>query len=218
MLSRMEVSADYICEHEMPQPWVTCTDCMLLPHDQQPIPPRPKPAPPKPAVTKRKRKAASARSPKRTRSAATRSPTALPRSVDDATPALFGDKDLAYEIPDTNLSYHAQGADKDWLPISSMPTELRKQGWVYLKIQDRLVARCQVKGIGYRDRRWSHEHTDTASDAGPGPTLELDGSDWQFVSISLGPDSNAKLRGYRYLITESDGSVHPPVSEVDPGE
>ena len=214
----MKVPADHICEHGMPQPWATCTDCMLLPRDLQPVPPRPEPAPKptKKPVAKRtaKPRGSSAGSSARRASSTAPSAARLPRSDRDAVPPLTGDKDLAYEIPDTNLRFHVQGPDGAWLPISSMPHELRDLGFVYLQTHRRLVARCRVKGIGFRDRRWTHEPPETASDAGPGATIELHGEDWQFISIDLGSGADAQVRGYRYLITEPDGSVRLPTDEA----
>ena len=32
----MEVAEDFVCDHGMPKPWVTCIDCMELPFDEQP--------------------------------------------------------------------------------------------------------------------------------------------------------------------------------------
>jgi hypothetical protein len=185
---------------------------MLLPHDRQPEPPRPKPTPPKPAAKRRPVKAKGSSAPSSARRAAStpRQSTRLPKSDDDAVPALFGDRDLAYEIPDTNLRYHVQGSDSGWLAISSMPRELRESGWVYLQTGRNLAARCRVKGIGFRDRRWTHEGPGDTFDAGPGATLELYGDGWEYVSIDLGPDGDVEVDGYRYLITEPDGSVHLP--------
>lgn len=218
----MKVEADFVCEHEMPQPWVTCHECMFLPFDQRPVPPKPEPEPPKPKPKRAKRTSPSTKSATksapgakrskrsaRTSSSSTARPSrTLPKSVGDDSPPLVGDKDLAYEIPDTNLRYHVQGADKVWLPISTMPTELRSNGWVYLKSDDRVVARCRVKGVGYRDQRWSHESAETTSDVGPGPTLELSG-DWEFMSVDIGPNGAVEIRGYSYLATGDDGVVRP---------
>ena len=139
--------------------------------------------------------------------AAPRPSTRLPRTIDDDVPPLVGSNDLAYEIPASNLRHHVQGPDNSWLPISSMPKELRNNGWVYLQTDTELVARCQVKGVGFREKRWTHEPAEHTSDAGPGPTLELKGEHWQFVSIELGPDGDAETDGYRYVITQSDGTA-----------
>ena len=210
----MKVPADFVCEHGMPQPWATCTDCMLLPHDLQPEPPPPEPAEVKPAKRASRTKAAtsagSTRTPRRgSRTSKVRVSTRLPRTETDSIPELFGDKDLAYEIPEANLRYHVQGSDSNWLSISSMPRELRDGGWVYLQTGSKLVARCRVKAIGFRQRRWTHEKPGDTSDAGPGGTLELYEDGWEFVSIDLGPEGEREVRGYRYLITEADDSVSP---------
>jgi hypothetical protein len=189
---------------------------MLLPHDRQPQPP-PEPAKAKPAKrtpAKRAAKGSSRSSSKRTSAATRRRSTRLPKSDTDESPALFGDKDLAYEIPDTNLRYHVQGIDSGWLSISLMPKELRDNGWVYLQTGPKLVARCRVKSIGFRRRRWTHEKPGDTSDAGPGGVLELFEDGWEFVSIDLGPDGEQEVRGYRYLITDPDGSVRPAPIET----
>ena len=133
----------------------------------------------------------------------------MPKSDTDSPPELFGDKDLAYEIPTANLHYYVQGSESTWLPISSMPVELRAGGWVYLKSGERLVAKAKVKAIGFRKQRWTHESADTATDIGPGATLELDGDDWQLIKIELGPDGDAEVPTYRYLVTNPDGTVTP---------
>ncbi|MFW2383489.1 MAG: hypothetical protein ACN4GZ_17175 [Acidimicrobiales bacterium] len=209
----MKVPADFVCEHGMPQPWVTCTDCMLLPHDRQPKPPTPEPVkvtPAKRAPAKKKARV------KRSKTGATSSPrqsTRLPKTETDPIPMLVGDKDLAYEIPDTNLRYHVQGTDSGWLSISTMPKELRESGWVYLQTGRKLVARCRVKGIGFRQRRWSHEKPGDTADAGPGGTIEVFDDGWEFVSIDLGVDGDKEVSGYRYVITDPDDSVRVAVSD-----
>jgi hypothetical protein len=155
-----------------------------------------------------KRKAGVRRSSGKTRAASSPRPsTRLPKTEADPIPVLFGDKDLAYEIPDSNLRYHVQGTDSGWLSISTMPKELRDSGWVYLQTGRKLVARCRVKGIGFRQRRWSHEKPGDTADGGPGGTLELFDEGWEFVSIDLGGEGDKEVRGYRYVITDTDGSV-----------
>ncbi|MDA3040780.1 MAG: hypothetical protein O3C27_14865 [Actinomycetota bacterium] len=138
----------------------------------------------------------------------------MPKSGDDEVPPLLGDKDLAYAIPPQNLRYHVQGSDQDWLPISSMPHELRAGGFVYLQDDAKWIARCRVRGIGFRERRWTHEHPSSTADAGPGATLELFGDEWELVSIHLGPAGEAEVRGYRYLVTLPNGSVRLPEVEA----
>ncbi len=196
----MEVAEDFVCEHGMPKPWVTCVDCMELPYDEQPRPPRevkPKPAPKAPARTSAK----ATRSPRAKRPP--RPPAArLPRSVTDPLPDLVGGHDLAYEIPPDDLGSYISGGESDWLPISSLPTALRAGGYVYLQIDDELVARARVRGIGFRERRWD---VAAGTDLGPGATIEVDG--WSLASIDLGPDGVVPVSGFRYVTTAGDGSV-----------
>ena len=135
--------------------------------------------------------------------------TRLPKSLNATPPALFGDKDLAYEIPDGSLRFHVQGPDSSWLPISVMPTEVRDGGLVYLQSEGKLVARSRVTGIGFRKRRWTHEAPGASSDAGPGATLDLHEDDWELISIDLGLAGEEEVQGYRYLVTLEDGSVQP---------
>jgi hypothetical protein len=191
---------------------------MLLPYSKQPQPPSPEPAPPKPVKRATRKKATASKSAsgsiKATRSSV-RLSNRLPKTDTDSIPELSGDKDLAYEIPDSNLRYHVQGSDSGWLSISTMPKELRDGGWVYLQTGRKLVARCRVSGIGFRKQRWSHEKPDDTSDAGPGGTLELFGDGWETVSIDLGPEGEHEVRGYRYLITDPDGSVRPASLEAE---
>ncbi len=116
---------------------------------------------------------------------------------------LFGEKDLVYEVPEENLRFHRRGPDSGWLPISSMPKELRPNGFVYLMVDDRLAARCRVKGIGFRRYRWSHEAPGDTSDIGPGATLELHKDGWEYISEDLAADSE-EIGGYRYLAPSVD--------------
>ena len=191
-----------MCEHGSPQPWVTCIDCMSLPPDERPEPPRPEPpkpvAPAKPKAPPR---------PKRARAASSAPPAPrLPRSERDPLPELVGVHDLAYEIPPDDLRYYISGAEAGWLPISSVPRDLRAHGSVYLQAGRDLVARARVRGIGFRDRRWDHAAPEAATDLGPGATLELEQS-WELVSIDLGAEGEVESSGYRYLVSLPDGTV-----------
>lgn len=211
----VRVARDFICEHGMPQPWATCTECMLLPRDEQPVPeklpPKPKPTPSSSRASRAGRTGGTA--PRKTR-AAKPPPARLPRHVDDDKPELTGSCDLSYEVPHDHVPYHVSGADHDWLAISSFPRRLRADGWVYLQVDEDLVARARVRGVGFRDRRWSHGPTETASDAGAGPTLELQRNSWERLLVPLGPEGERPVKGYRYLQTEADGTVTLADDEV----
>lgn len=199
----MQVDKDFICEHGMPKPWATCIECMSLPPDERPTPPvevvkpPPKPAPRKRAATRSA--GSSPRAPRAKRAPAAPKAGRLPRSQSDTLPELIGDKDLAYEIPPSDLRYFTTGAEADWLPLSLMPRELRPRGFVYLQIDADLVARARVSGVGFRDRRWAHAAPEAATELGPGATLELEAG-WSPVDIDLGPDGDAPVSGYRYLV------------------
>lgn len=171
---------------------------MMLPRDEQPEPPRPKPVP-KPAPAARKR--ATGTGEPRTKKAPRVPAARLPRHGDDAFPELTGAFDLSYEVPDDNVTFHVSGAESGWLAISSFPTALRANGWVYLQVDGDVVARARVKGIGYRDKRWSQEPSATSSDIGGGPTIELRPDSWERMRVWLGAAGEQPVRGYRYLIT-----------------
>ncbi len=199
----MEVAEDFVCDHGMPKPWVTCIDCMELPYDEQPRPPREVKAKPTPKAPARKPGGAStSRRPQRPAQ-----PPAgrLPRSVIDELPDLGGENDLAYEIPPSDLRYFIDGREADWLPVLNLPTGLRGGGYVYLQVDNRIVARARVRGIGFRERRWDHAAPDVASDLGPGATIEV--GRWEMVSIDLGPEGAVPVGRFRYVTTAGDGSV-----------
>ena len=120
----------------------------------------------------------------------------------DPLPDLIGEHDLAYEIPPDDLGSYISGSEADWLPVSTMPSGLRSAGYVYLQIDEELVARARVKGIGYRERRWDPV---ASSDLGPGATIEVDG--WGMVSIDLGPEGAEPVSGFRYVTASADGTL-----------
>ncbi len=188
---------------------------MMLPRDEQPMPPRPKPVP-KPTPASRKRASGSTGEP-RTKQAPRPRAARLPRHADEPSPELTGAFDLSYEVPDENVTFHVRGQESGWLAISAFPAALRSDGWVYLQVNSDVVARARVKGIGYRDTRWSQEPTATASDLGGGPTLELHEGSWERLSLWLGPEGERPTKGFRYLITEPR-STEPAavrIAEVD---
>lgn len=127
--------------------------------------------------------------------------------MDDAIPDLVGAFDLSYEVPDENVTFHVSGPESDWLAISSFPQALRPNGWVYLQVDGDVLARARVKGVGYRDKRWSQEPSATASDLGGGPTLELHSDSWERLRVWLGPQGEAQVKGYRYLISGAERDV-----------
>ena len=170
----------------------------MLPRDEQPTPPRPKPvAKPAPAARKRAASSGEPRTKKAPRTPAAR----LPRHGDDTIPELTGAFDLSYEVPDENVTFHVSGTESGWLAISSFPTALRANGWVYLQVDGDVVARARVKGIGYRDKRWSQEPSAISSDLGGGPTIELHPDGWERLRVWLGAAGEQPVKGYRYLVT-----------------
>lgn len=176
---------------------------MELPYDKQPRPPREVKAKPTPKAPARKSgTAATSLRPKRP----AQPPAArMPRSVTDPLPELVGENDLAYEIPPSDLRHYIDGSEADWLPVSKLPAELRGGGHVYLQVDNRLVARARVRGIGFRERRWDHASPAVASDLGPGATIEV--GSWEMVSIDLGPEGAVPVPHFRYVTVAGDGSV-----------
>lgn len=205
----VQVAKDFVCEHGMPKPWVTCMDCMSLAPAERPTPPV-EVVEPKAKPAKAKKAAGSAtktaRGPRAKRAPATPVVGRLPRSQADELPELVGDKDLAYEIPPSDLEYFISGSDAGWLPITRMPKELRPGGIVYLQIDSDLVAQAVVRGIGFREQRWDHAAPDVATDLGPGATLELAGG-WSGASVDLGRDGTVPVKDYRYLVVMPDGAA-----------
>ncbi len=127
--------------------------------------------------------------------------------MQDDAPELFGTVDLSYEVPDDNVFFHVRGQDNEWVAISSFPKALRPHGWLYLQVDRDVVARCRVKGIGFREKRWSQEPAGQTADLGPGPTLELRADSWERLKVDLGPAGDDALPGYRYLVTDDDSDA-----------
>jgi len=138
----------------------------------------------------------------------------LPRSAADPLPHLFGTYGFCYEVPDDNVAFHIRGSESGWLAIRTFPAHLRPNGWVYLQVDGDVVARARVKGVGFRERRWSQEPSATADDMGAGPTLELDDATWERFLVDLGPEGERAIKGYRYLTTGPQNQL----TVVDPTE
>jgi hypothetical protein len=200
----MRVEEDFICEHGMPKPWATCTDCMYRPDATRPTPPR---------KVEEKKPAKPSRAPSKSK---------LPLTAKDPLPPLTGNKDLSFPV--FSIEAHVEGPGNDWL-IGELgfPTQLRAGGWVYLRHDGRLGARARVTGIGFREDRPQHTG-DTAVNWGPGPTIEIDPSTWEPFDHDLEELAESQRQGYRYLATATDGSIKhlmandpiPDDFEIDP--
>ena len=81
----MRVSADFVCEHGFPKPWVTCVDCMSLGVADRPRPPVSPPT----------------RKPGR--------PGHMPWTANDPVPQLCGDRDLSTPVHEGE----GQGQDRE---------------------------------------------------------------------------------------------------------
>ena len=103
----------------------------------------------------------------------------LPETVSDPIPDLYGDFDLVFPV--LELDAHTTGEDASWVFLRmGFPRELRPKGWVYLKFEGRIRARCRVEHMGFRES--ALEHTPDAYGkriARPEATLELIGG-WQY--------------------------------------
>jgi hypothetical protein len=95
----------------------------------------------------------------------------------------------------------------DWLAAHAFPHYLRRSGWVYLRCADRLQARVKVVRVIWRAER--KVPTDGAYvDDGPGLALQVDPGSWDdSIDIPLGIHAERQRHGYRYLMTNDDGTV-----------
>jgi hypothetical protein len=149
-----------------------------------------------------------------------RRPTTVPRSADDPIQPLRGTKDVSMPV-------HAVGPyldeRTDWMPaMNGYPHDLRPDGWLYLRLDGRLVARVTVPSMGWRDERPARTSDDPNSKGwGEGLVFSVDPSTWEPVDQDLGEDAERMRQGYRYHWTDEAGVAHyvmkdDPVPTSDP--
>ena len=130
--------------------------------------------------------------------------TALPTTPSDPCPDLIGNHDLVYPIH--RLADHMEGPRKDFLFLTVFPHHLRPTGWVYVKVEGRVVARVRVRRVGYR--RDVQEHTPDERGVylcrESTSTLELDPNTWEPVDF---PAAETHQQAIRYVATNDDGTV-----------
>jgi hypothetical protein len=131
-------------------------------------------------------------------------PTFAPKSAEDPIRELRGDKDVSVPVPELEPTL---GRCTDWLLAYGYPHDLRKHGWVYLRVANRLAARVKVRRMAWREvRSWrSAPAAGTDHNPGPGMVFEVDPDTWEEVDIPLGELADRQRQGYRYLITSGDG-------------
>ncbi|MCC5952050.1 MAG: hypothetical protein JJU45_08130 [Acidimicrobiia bacterium] len=110
------------------------------------------------------------------------------------------------------------GAWTDWLLAQGYPHDLRAGGWVYLRLDDRLVGRVRARGMVWRDHRpWrTGDGSEQGDEAGPGLAFDVDPTTWEEVEFELGELADRQRQGYRYLITSSDGRTVQHLMTSDP--
>lgn len=184
----MQVELDYVCKHDMPKPWSTCTECMFLPEGERPVPPG--------VIVLSTRTKASQGAKKKARRGA------MPKTAKDPIPDLIGDKDISYSVQDVTAH-----VGQDWLYASVFPWHLRPGGWIYLRNGGFLHARVRVAGIGFRESRPEQTGEEQPEDRGPGSVLTLYEETWQRLVIDLGSEASRQTQGIRYLVTSPDRKV-----------
>jgi hypothetical protein len=129
-------------------------------------------------------------------------PTFTPRSPADEIRELAGDKDVSVPVPFLESTL---GVRTTRLRAYGYPHDLRRGGWVYLRMGRALVARVRVVRMAWRD-----------DELDPGMIFEVGPDTWEEVHFPLGDLADSQHQGYRYLITSSDGLYVVHLTSGDP--
>lgn len=129
----------------------------------------------------------------------------LPTSLADPVRELKGRYDLVFPVH--FFDDHTAGDGSDWVNVTGQgfPHLLRPAGWVYLKSDGWVGARCRALRIEYRENL--HEHTPDHGVHAPIPyaaVLALDASTWELVDFPAHPNHQ---QGYRYAFTDDDAQT-----------
>ncbi len=141
--------------------------------------------------------------------------TKNPSSETDKISPLGGDLDMSMPV---DVVEPLIGAD--WLWARTFPHYLRRSGWIYLRCNGTLQARVKVTKVVWRSER-KIPTVGAYEDLGPGMALQLDPRTWDdSIDIALGDLAAQQEHGYRYLLTNDDGSVTHyrggrPVADTD---
>ncbi|MEM7340370.1 MAG: hypothetical protein AAF467_17055 [Actinomycetota bacterium] len=128
--------------------------------------------------------------------------TKTPTSENDKISPLGGDLDMSMAA---DLVEPLVGAE--WLAVRTFPHYLRRAGWIYLRAEGRLQARVKVSKVVWRAER-KVPSDGPYVDLGPGLALLVDARTWEGgIDIDLGRHATSQEHGYRYLMTNEDGSV-----------
>lgn len=111
-----------------------------------------------------------------------------------------------------------ESPNNDWLfPVGSgrsrgsndgsLPRQLAVGGWIYLRADERLVARARFLGVERREVRVEHIPSEGGEfeDAGPGYVLVVDPASWKELDIPLADPVTETGNGYRYYRIGPDG-------------
>ena len=148
------------------------------------------------------------------RVAATIRATKSPQSAKDKISPLNGDMDMSIPIDDA-----APFIGNQWLNIRVFPHYLKRSGWVYLRSDGRLQARVKAMKVVWQDSR--KDPSEHSKPLGAGMAIEVDPSTWdKDIDIDLGSLAAQQNDGYRYLKSNSDGTVthyrgNKPIPHLD---
>lgn len=128
--------------------------------------------------------------------------SSLPTSSADPVRELSGAHDLVFPVH--FFDDHTTGDGSDWVNATGQgfPHSLRAAGWVYLKADGRVGARCRALRIEYRENL--HEHTPDHGIHAPiaqAAVIALDASTWESVDFPAHPNHQ---QGYRYASTNDE--------------
>jgi len=128
--------------------------------------------------------------------------TKTPSSESDKISPLGGDLDVSMPVDAI-----APLLECDWLPARTFPHYLRRSGWIYLRHDSQLSARVKVSKVVWRSER-KVPTEQGYDDLGAGMALQVDPRTWDTtIDINLGQLAERQQSGYRYLLTNDDGTV-----------
>lgn len=135
-------------------------------------------------------------------------PSAAPRATKNPTCESDKISPLGGEL-DMSMPVDVVGEliGSDWLMARTFPHYLRRSGWVYLRSEGRLHARVKAVKLVWRAERKAPT-AGPYEDLGPGLALQVDPRTWDdSIDIDLGTHAVQQEHGYRYLMTNEDGTV-----------
>ncbi len=124
--------------------------------------------------------------------------TKNPSSAKDKISPLAGDLDMSMPV------HTCEGViGSSSLAARAFPHYLRRSGWIYLRSEDRLLARVKASKVVWQDSR--NCLADPDRDLGAGIVIEVDPKTWDDdIDIALGDQAERQRDGFRYLKTNDD--------------